>query len=149
MKQFYLNFYILLFQLIYQVSVTEWLVQQTVDVKVAGSDLSRIFYVTSRCLLEESNAVAEWSNLSFTSPELLAHTVGCRLESYQWLFSSLLSCLLKKKIYPTLFCIMCSCSCHIIVRSGVVPKTTWLSGSIQLLLYACDAPKYCDSGKTL
>ena len=73
--------------------------------------------------------VAEWSNLSFTFPKLLAHAVGCRFESYQWLFSSPLSCLLKK-CYPTPhpYHVFLQLPHHgTYVRSAVLPKTTWLN----------------------
>ena len=53
----------------------------------AGSNICTNFHVTSRCLLVNVQysvgPAAEWSKLSFSSPELLAHAVGFRFESCQ------------------------------------------------------------------
>ena len=61
--------------------------------------------------------MAECSSLSFTSPELMAQTIGCRFKSYQWLFSSPLFCLLKKN--PTLLPYHLLAGAPTMVRSAV------------------------------
>ena len=43
--------------------------------------------------------MAEWSKLTFPSPQLLVHAVGCRFESFQWLmFVYLYSIFTSKKL---------------------------------------------------
>ena len=71
-------------------------------------------------------SVAEWSKLSFSSPELLH---GCRFESYRWLYSVYTN---KKSSHPS------SLSCVLAVaptmkRSAVQPKTTRLCSSIRVI----------------
>ena len=74
-----------------QVSVAELLAQHSKDMQVAGSNPCQIFHVTPICLLVQLSVGpfvicnGLWSKLSFSSPELLAHAVGCRFESCQWL----------------------------------------------------------------
>ena len=75
--------------------------------------------------------VAEWSKLSFSSPELLAHAAWLysRFESSRWLYSVYTN---KKLSHPS------SLSCVLAVaptlkRSAVQPKTTRLCSSIILI----------------
>ena len=61
----------------------------------------------------------------------MLQVVGSNLTNAMALFlTSILST--KKKIIPPLFPIMCFCSCHTMVRSAVLPKTTRLCCSITL-----------------
>ena len=78
--------------------------------------------------------VAEWSKLSFTFSELLAHSVGCRFESCQWLlFFHLYSVSTYKKFSHPLYLSSCMRSCHTMVKSAVLPKTTNLCTSITVI----------------
>ena len=78
--------------------------------------------------------MAEWSKLSFSSLELLAHSVGCRFESCQrLLFFYLYSVSTNKKLsHPSSLWVWMR-SCHTMVKSAVLPKTTSLCTSITVI----------------
>ena len=79
--------------------------------------------------------MAEWSKLSFSSPELLANAEGSRFESCQWIKFLTSTFILSTQIlnYPTPLLYHHGCalrSCPTIVKSAVLPKTTYLCGSM-------------------
>ena len=78
--------------------------------------------------------MAEWSKLSFSSLELLAHSVGCRFESCKrLLFFYLYSVSTNKKLsHPSSLWVWMR-SCHTMVKSAVLPKTTSLCTSITVI----------------
>ena len=99
--------------------------------------------MTPRCLLVQYFVspyigftywpVAEWCRLSFSSPELLAHAVGSRFQSCQWVMFLTSTFILSTQIinYPTpLPIIMDAQLPHNMVKSAVLPKTTSLCASI-------------------
>ena len=72
--------------------------------------------------------------LSFSSPEFLAHAVGCRFEScHRLLFFYLYSVSTKKKFSHSLYLSSWLHSCHTMVKSAVLPKTTILCTSITVI----------------
>ena len=129
--------------LLQQVLVAQCLGQQTAFAKVAGSNLSQIFHVTPRCLFVQYSVYplyiynGLWLSgltLPFSSPELLTHAVGCRFEScHMLLFFYLYSVSTKKKFSHSLYLSSWLHSCHTMVKSAVLPKTTILCTSITVI----------------
>ena len=78
--------------------------------------------------------MAEWSKLSFTSVELLAHAVGYRFKScLRLLFFYLYSVSTNKKFSHPSYLSSWMRSCHTMVKSAVLPKTTILCTSITVI----------------
>ncbi len=106
--------------------------------KVAGSNLHRIFRMTPRCLLVQYSVgpliIYNGLWLSGLSCLLLLQNYlpmlyGCRFESCQWLCSVYTN---KKLSHPSSLSCVLSVA-HTMVRSAVQPKTTRLCSSIRVI----------------
>ena len=90
--------------------------------------------------------MAEWSKLSFSSQEIPVHAEGCTVGWHPATgsYSSTFILSIQQEIFPPLFPIICMCSCPILVKSAVLPKTTIVfAGLSSLLVYEATEKKGC------